>query len=154
MHLLIPFIERYFGLDDKPLRFYQQLKQAGESPMFVMRPNKQTQRSNTIKPPTTNTVVPSRQASLMNAEVRTTSSTSTSTTTTATTISVPPRQDSRRLEEPLSSSNSLRRHPHTGNGISTGIGSTAPSLTAGPSNSGSGRLLDEIMTQLNRRDVT
>ncbi|KAI8055144.1 hypothetical protein BDF22DRAFT_654067 [Syncephalis plumigaleata] len=63
--------ERYFALDDYPLKYYYQLQQAKENPMFVMRPNKQMKRSNTTK--ATMPVVPSRHASLMRrADVRTT----------------------------------------------------------------------------------
>ncbi|KAI8050271.1 hypothetical protein BDF22DRAFT_696372 [Syncephalis plumigaleata] len=43
--------KRYFGLEDRPLKFYQQLQQAGENPMFVMKPNNQLSHPPAIIPP-------------------------------------------------------------------------------------------------------
>ncbi|RKP25461.1 hypothetical protein SYNPS1DRAFT_28815 [Syncephalis pseudoplumigaleata] len=98
--------ERYFALDDYPLKYYQQLQQAKENPMFVMRPNKQMKRSNTMK--AAMPVVPSRHASLMRrADARTTIG----NPTTATPPPPPPpppsqpppppmRRDSRRPDDP------------------------------------------------------
>ncbi|KAI9595086.1 hypothetical protein BDF19DRAFT_443400 [Syncephalis fuscata] len=141
--------ERYFGLDDYPLKYYQQLQQAKESPMFVMRPNKQMKRSNTMK--ATMPVVPSRHASLMRrADAR--------TTTIGNTTTPPLRRDSRRPDDQMSplngntngntninnnNNNNVNNNNGNGNGnnktnnANTNNGTTASTTTTiTPTNSG------------------